>query len=113
MTDDFAAATPRPMNPSARDRVVKICWPIVGGNGQEAVFALDAIRLAEAAYRDGYVAAVNAYHAEPSDEDVERAAIGAATAHYGSFVWERAPQEVQERWRNIARAAIAALRAKP
>ena len=51
--------------------------------------------------------------AEPSDEDVERAAIGAATAHYGSFVWERAPQEVQERWRNIARAAIAALRAKP
>lgn len=67
--------------------------------------------------RDYALAAVEAWlrercAAEPSDEDVERAAIAAATAHYGSFVWERAPQEVQDRWRNIARATIAALDAK-
>lgn len=64
------------------------------------------------AERDTARAAIAALRAKPSDEDVERAAIAAATAHYGSFVWERAPQEVQDRWRNIARATIAALDAK-
>ena len=118
MTDDFAAATPRPWYVSGiRTKTHgEPVLQIVGADEKCNTLVLYGDGSAKdhiAAHADArlIVAAVNAYH-EPSDEDVERVAraiaksIESSPHNFGDTGYRRTMEDA-------ARAAIAALRAKP
>ena len=125
MTDDFAAATPRPwfvhdfteLYPTPDNVTVSCVAPdsiTVASMARALTATLDEAR-ANAAL---IVAAVNSYRAEPSDEDVERVARAIEPELFkpipSSVMWNPLARRMAKRAaRDKARAAITALRAKP